>query len=790
MSTLSESDICDRFIAPALRTAGWAEHQWRREYGFTDGKVIVRGNLIARGRRRRVDYLLFGPGNTPIAIVEAKDGSHSVGAGMQQALAYAVQLGVPFVFSSNGTGFLFHDRSGTSSQMEQLLELDEFPSEQTLWSRYLRWINVDDDKRQIVSSTGYSGSMAKELRYYQQLAVTRTIEAVARGERRLLLVMATGTGKTLTAFNIIWRLWKSGRAKRILYLADRNILIDQTIVNDFRPFGSAMTKLDRSLVDPATGRVDTSYEIYLALYQGVAGAENREPVYNKFPPDFFDLIVIDECHRGSAAEDSAWREILQYFQLAIQLGMTATPRETKYVSNIDYFGEPVYAYSLRQGIEDGFLAPYRVIRVDLDWDLQGWRPETDSVDDAGALIEDRIYNQSDFDRSIVFPERDAAVAHRLSVFQHETDPLAKTIVFCENIDHAERARQALVNEPLNRELVLQDRRYVMRITGDNEEGRAELDNFIDPKQRHPVIATTSRLLTTGVDAQTCQVIVLDRTIRSLTEFKQIIGRGTRLRPDYGKFYFTIIDFRKATELFADPEWDGPPTQVLEVDSDGRVVEVEDPRDALEDIETIIRSAGNDPDSAGEVEAGAKKFVVSGVPFTIIAERIQYYDKDGKLVTESLRSYTKRAVLNEFESLEGFRRRWNAAARKEVVLELLLERGVILEALADAVNRDLDPFDLICHVAFDQPALTRRERAEGVRKQDVFTQYGEAAREVLDALLDKYADHGISSIEEVEILKVRPLSELGTPVELVRRFGGRQRYSEALSGLECALYSVS
>lgn len=789
MSTLSESDICDRFITPSLKTAGWAEHQWRREYGFTDGKVIVRGNLVARGRRRRVDYLLFGPGNTPIAIVEAKDGSHSVGAGMQQALAYADQLGVPFVFSSNGTGFLFHDRSGASSQVERLLELDEFPSEQTLWSRYLRWINVDDDKQQIVSSTGYSGSMAKELRYYQQLAVTRTIEAVARGDRRLLLVMATGTGKTLTAFNIIWRLWKSGQAKRILYLADRNILIDQTIVNDFRPFGSAMTKLDRSLVDPATGRVDTSHEIYLALYQGVAGAENREAVYDKFPRDFFDLIVIDECHRGSAAEDSAWREILQYFEPAIQLGMTATPRETKYVSNIDYFGEPVYAYSLRQGIEDGFLAPYRVIRVDFDWDLQGWRPETDSVDDAGAVIDDRIYNQSDFDRSIVFPKRDAAVAHRLSAFQHEKDPLAKTIVFCENIDHAERTRQALVNEPLNRELVLQDRRYVMRITGDNEEGRAELDNFIDPKQRYPVIATTSRLLTTGVDAQTCQVIVLDRTIRSMTEFKQIIGRGTRLRTDYGKYYFTIIDFRKATELFADPEWDGPPTQVLEVDSEGQVVELEDPQE-LEEIETIIRSSDDDSGPAGEIEAGVKKFIVSGVPFTIIAERIQYYDKDGKLVTESLRSYTRRALLDEFESLEGFRRRWKAAARKEVILELLLERGVILEALADAVSRDLDPFDLICHVAFDQPALTRRERAEGVRKQDVFTQYGEAAREVLDALLDKYADHGISSIEEVTVLKVRPLSELGTPVELVRRFGGRQRYNEAVSGLESALYSVS
>jgi type I restriction enzyme R subunit len=601
--------------------------------------------------------------------------------------------------------------------------------------------------------------------------------------------MATGTGKTRTAFNIIWRLWKTGKAKRILFLADRNILVDQTMINDFKPFGGIMTKLNRSLVDRDNGKVDTSYEIYLALYQAIMGGEDVEPIYNKFPPDFFDLVVIDECHRGSAADDATWRTILEYFNPAIQIGMTATPRETKEVSNIEYFGEPVYTYSLKQGIDDGFLAPFKVIRVDLDLDLQGWRPESGMVDDFGNAIDDRIYNVNDIDRDIIFPARDKLVAHKISEFLHGTNPMNKTIVFCSNIDHAERMRQALVNDSLNSDLVAADHRYVMRITGDNDEGKNELDNFIDPKRPYPVIATTSKLMSTGVDAQTCQLIVLDQKIQSMTEFKQIIGRGTRLRPDYGKYFFTIIDFRKATELFADPKWDGPAISVKEIGPGGTVTVVSpDPGDDDDpEIETVI---------VGPVDlpvidpTPTTKFVVSGVQFKIFAERVQYYDKDGKLITESLKDFTRKAVGQEFKSLDQFRKRWNGAERKQVILEELLEKGVILEALESAVGRDLDPFDLICHIAFDQPPLTRRERAEGVKKRNVFSMYEEKAREVLGLLLDKYADQGLETIEKIDVLKLDPFTEIGTPIEIVRSFGGRDKYLEAVNTLETALYATS
>ena len=590
---LSEADICDRYVTPAITKAGWAANRWRREYVFTDGKIIVRGKLVARGKRKRTDYLLFHTPNLPIALIEAKDNNHSVGAGMQQGLAYAETLDVPFVFSSNGDGFVFHDRTGTFGQIEQTLTLDEFPSPETLWSHYQQWRGLEPASEELVASPNYVEAGGKEARYYQQLAINRTVEAVARGQRRLLLAMATGTGKTYTAFNIIWRLWKNKTAKRVLFLADRNILVDQTILNDFRPFGGVMTKLNRGLVDEH-GRVDTSYEIYLGLYQAIMGSEDKEPIYDKFPKDFFDLIVIDECHRGSAAEDSAWREVLSYFDSAVQLGMTATPKETKYVSNINYFGEPVYSYSLKQGIEDGFLAPYKVVRIDLDHDLLGWRPEEGQIDDAGEPIEDRIYNAKDFDRDIVFPHRDRLVAERISTFLHGTDPMHKTIVFCQSIDHAERMRQAIVNVPENGPLVQADHRYVMRITGDNDEGKAQLDNFIDPKRPYPVMATTSKLMSTGVDAQTCHVIALDQRIQSLTEFKQIIGRGTRLRPDYGKYFFTILDFRKATELFADPDWDGPPIQIYEVPEGAEDVTPPDPTPADEPITDEIDVSSKTP----------------------------------------------------------------------------------------------------------------------------------------------------------------------------------------------------
>jgi type I restriction enzyme R subunit len=775
---LSESDVCDRYITPAITKAGWAANRWRREYGFTDGKIIVRGKLVARGKRKRLDYLLFHSPNLPIALIEAKDNNHSVGSGMQQGLAYAETLDVPFAFSSNGDGFLFHDRTGTLAQIEQTLTLDEFPSPDTLWAHYRKWRGLEDADEDLVASQNYAEAGGKEARYYQQLAINRTVEAVARGQRRVLLAMATGTGKTYTAFNIIWRLWKNKTAKRILFLADRNILVDQTIQNDFRPFGGVMKKLNRGLVDEH-GRIDTSYEIYLGLYQAIMGTQDKEPIYDKFPRNFFDLIVIDECHRGSAAEDSAWREVLAYFESATQIGMTATPKETKYVSNIHYFGEPVYTYSLKQGIEDGFLAPYKVVRVDLDHDLLGWRPEEGQLDDAGELIEDRIYNPKDFDRDIVFPQRDKLVAERISSFLHGTDPMHKTIVFCQSIDHAERMRQALVNVPENAPLVQADHRYVMRITGDNDEGKAQLDNFIDPKRPYPVIATTSKLMTTGVDAQTCHVIALDQRIQSLTDFKQIIGRGTRLRPDFGKYFFTILDFRKATELFADPEWDGPPIQVYEVPEGDEDVTPPNPTPADEPIEDEIDVILADPDHViddAELEDDDRHvYVVSGVKFTVVAERVQYYDRDGRLITESLKDYTRRTVQEEFATLGEFLKRWKAADRKQAIVDELLERGLLLEALEGATAGDLDPFDLICHVAFDQPALTRRERADNVRKRDVFTKYGVQASEVLAALLDKYADQGLGSMGEIEVLKLDPFPSLGTPIELVRRFGGRDQY---------------
>lgn len=788
--SLSESDICDRFISPSLVKSGWEETRWRREYAFTDGRIIVRGELVARGKQKRADYLLFYKPNLPIAIVEAKDNNHSVGAGMQQALAYAQTLDIPFVFSSNGDGFLFHDKTGLSSQVETTLSLEEFPTPEWLWEKYKVWKNLDEKKEVLVTSQNHQEASAKSPRYYQQIAINRTIEAIANGQRRVLLAMATGTGKTYSAFNIIWRLWKTGSAKRVLFLADRNILVDQTMINDFKPFGSVMTKLNRSLVDRDNGKVDTSYEIYLALYQAIMGGEGQEPIYDKFPRDFFDLIVVDECHRGSAADDATWKTILNYFDSAIQIGMTATPRETKYISNIGYFGEPVYTYSLKQGIDDGFLAPFKVIRVELNHDLQGWRPEEGMVDDQGNLIDDRIYNQKDFDKAIVFPERTKAVAHKISEFLHGTDPMNKTIVFCSNIDHAERMRQALVNDPLNAEEVAKDHRYVMRITGDSDEGKNELDNFIDPKRPYPVIATTSKLMSTGVDAQTCQLLVLDQRIQSMTEFKQIIGRGTRLRPDYGKYFFTIIDFRKATELFADPDWDGPAIAIKEVDNEGREVDVDvDPTSDNEDteIDTVIHNPYDIPEVDPEP---SKKFVVSGVTFKIIAERIQYYNKDGKLITESLKDFTRKAVGQEFQSLDQFRKRWSETDRKQAILDELLEKGVILEALEDMVGRDIDPFDLICHIAFDQPPLTRKERAEGVKKRNVFSMYEEKARQVLGILLDKYADQGLETIEKIDVLRLDPFTQIGTPIEIVKSFGGRDEYLEAVRKLESALYSTT
>ncbi|MBF0148390.1 MAG: DEAD/DEAH box helicase family protein, partial [Magnetococcales bacterium] len=640
---------------------------------------------------------------------------------------------------------------------------------------------------EVVSQDYYVDGSGKSPRYYQLNAINRTIEAIACGQNRILLVMATGTGKTYTAFQIIWRLWKARAKRRILFLADRNILVDQTRTNDFKPFGQAMTKIsDR--------RIDKSYEIYLSLYQAVTGSEEERNVYKEFSREFFDLVVVDECHRGSAAEDSAWREILDYFSSATHIGLTATPKETREISNITYFGEPVYIYTLKQGIDDGFLAPYKVVRIDLDRDLQGWRPEAGKRDKHGQLIEDRIYNQRDFDNTLVLEQRTERVAERVTQYLKGTNRYAKTIVFCEDTDHAERMRQALVNQ--NADLAAKNPRYVMRITGNDPAGKAELDNFIDPESPFPVIATTSQLMTTGVDAQTCQLIVLDQRIESMPLFKQIIGRGTRLKEEYGKLYFTIMDFKKATDRFADPDFDGDPVVVFVPGPDDPPIPPDDGGNGHPDPDDG-EGGGERPDIddpfpgpfPGPDPAPRRKYIVGDVTVTVIAERVQYYDKDGRLITESLKDYTRKTVRREFASLDEFLKRWHSAEQKRVLMQELEERGILFEALAEEVGRKFGPFDLICHIAFDQPPLTRRERSENVKKRNAFTQYGEQARAVLNALLDKFADEGIQNIEDMNVLKLQPISQLGTPVEIIRAFGGKDGYREALKALEKEIYAA-
>jgi type I restriction enzyme R subunit len=812
---LSERDICTKFITPAIVKAGWdVQSQIREEVSFTKGRIIVRGKLVTRGKGKRADYILYYKPNLPLALVEAKDAGNAVGAGMQQALEYAATLDIPFVFSSNGSGFVFHDRTGHAKVTETHLAPDAFPSPDQLWSKYRTWKGLAPAQEEVVLQNYYEDPGGKEPRYYQRIAINKAIEAIAAGQKRLLLVMATGTGKTYTAFQIIWRLWKAGRRKRILYLADRNVLIDQTMVNDFRPFGAAMAKLSTAsktieredgtevrlptAVDRKQRRIDTSYEIYLALYQAITGPEERQKLFRELSPDFFDLIVIDECHRGSAAEDSAWREILEYFSSATQIGLTATPKETEYVSNIHYFGEPVYTYSLKEGIRDGFLAPYKVVKVHFDVDVEGYRPARGEIDAYGYEIEDRIYNPKDYDRILVIDERTKRVARRVTEFLKESgDRYQKTIIFCVDTEHAARMRQALINE--NQDLTLQSPRYVMRITGDDPEGQAQLGNFIDPEARFPVIVTTSRLLSTGVDAQTCRLIVLDREVGSMTEFKQIVGRGTRVHEDTKKYYFTLIDFRKATNHFADPDFDGEPVQIYEPGDADPVSPPDDVPPTADGEDPVPPEPGTDevvivdpyppditlpPGTTGETPA---KYYIRGHEVRILTERIEYLDENGKLVTETLRDYSKRTLRKHFASLDAFLGRWNAAERKEAVIEELENEGLLLEPLADEVGKNLDPFDLICHVAFDQPPLTRRERVDNVRKRDVFTRYGEQARGVLEALLQKYQDQGIADLDDPQILKISPFDTMGTPVELLRSFGGRAGFENAVHELQSALY---
>jgi len=785
---LSEIDICTKFITSAIEKAGWdIITQVREEFALTNGRIIVRGKLHTRAKNKRADYVLFYKPNIPIAVIEAKDNTHTIADGMQQGLSYAELLQVPFIFSSNGDGFLFHNNIASDGVIEKEIGLDEFPSPETLWQLWSVHKGISAEQEKLITQDYYSDGSNKTPRYYQILAINKTIEAVSQGKDRILLVMATGTGKTFTAFQIIWRLWKSKTKKRILYLADRNILIDQTMTNDFKPFGSTMTKIQKR-------QVNKSFEIYLSLYQAVTGTEEESNIYKQFSPGFFDLVVVDECHRGSAAEDSNWRQILEYFSSATQIGMTATPKETKDVSNITYFGDTIYTYSLKQGIEDGFLAPYKVVRIDIDKDLSGWRPDKGMVDKNGNEIEDRIYNQKDFDKTLVLEKRTELVAKKISEFLKQTNRFDKTIVFCDNIDHAERMRQALVNE--NADIAGQNPKYVMRITGDNEEGKMELDNFIFPESKYPVIATTSKLMTTGVDAQTCKLIVLDQRIQSMTEFKQIIGRGTRINEDYNKYYFTIMDFKKATELFADPDFDGDPVVIYSPNNNESPV----PPDDLESITEVNQSIENNKDPFSDLESSnisnennfpenckVKKYYVSNVEVSVSSERVQYFDANGKLITESLKDYTRKTLYKEFSSLNDFLTKWNNADKKMAIIEELANEGIFFDALAEEIGKNLDPFDIICHVAWDKPPLTRKERAESVKKQNYFTKYGEQARKVLDALLDKYADEGVVHIEETQILTINPFTSFGTPFEIIKNFGGVDKYQKAIQELELALY---
>ena len=789
---LSERDICTKYIQPALEKAGWNPlTQIREEVSFTDGRIYVKGNLTSRGKRKRADYVLYYKPNIPIAIIEAKDNKHSVKSGIQQGLNYAEILDIPSVYSSNGDGFYEHDRTCKDGNIETDLTLDQFPSPEILWQRYKKYKGIETEEQERITAQDYffDGS-GRTPRYYRQIAINRTVEAIAKGQNRILLTMATGTGKTYTAFQIIHRLWKGKTKKRILFLADRNALIDQTKRGDFRHFKDKMTVIRKK-------QIDKSYEIYLALYQGLTNYDEDKDAYREFSPEFFDLIVIDECHRGSAAADSAWREILNYFAGATHIGLTATPKETETISSTEYFGDPIYTYSLKQGIEDGFLAPYKVVRVGLNVDLEGWRPEQGKTDKQGLLVDDRIYNRKDFDKNLVIDERTETVAKKVSEFLKKTNRFDKTIIFCVDIDHAQRMRAAIANE--NSDLMAQNPKFVMQITGDNDEGKMELDNFINPEERYPVVATTSKLMTTGVDAQTCKLIVLDSNIGSMTEFKQIIGRGTRINEEFGKTFFTIMDFRNVTDLFADPDFDGDPVRVKVLDEDD---EFESPEEEAESLNPIIDEDGEEiifdpppcePDitTGGDIVADPReKYYVNGVNVAVLNERIQYMDNNGKLITGSLKDYTREKVREQYRTLSDFLNKWNQTDKKQAIIDELTEQGIIFENLKEAINKEMDIFDLICHTVFDQPPLTRAERANNVKKRDYFTKYGDQTRKVLEALLEKYADEGIENIEDMKILQVNPLDRFGSPLEIISLFGGKKKYLQAITELEQEIYKAA
>lgn len=783
---LSEEDIKLRYITPAIQNAGWDNKQIRMEYAFTAGRIILRGNITARGKKKSADYLLSYKSNFPLAVVEAKDNKHSVGAGLQQAIEYARELDVPYVYASNGDGFV--EQNLITGEVKEL-KLEEFPSPEALYKKYKIDKGIDEAEEKVILAPYYYIPDYKTPRYYQRVAINKTVDAVAKGQNRVLLVSATGTGKTYMTFQIIYRLWKSGLKKKILFLADRNVLIDQTMTGDFKPFGGKMTKVQNR-------NLDSSYEIYLALYQQLAGDDGEE-AYRQFKPNFFDLIVIDECHRGSAKEESAWRKILDYFNEATHIGCTATPVETKEASSLTYFGAPVYEYSLKQGIDDGFLAPYKVIRIGLDKDLEGYRPEAGKLDKHGYEIEDREYNGKDFDRNLVIDDRTRVVASKITEFLKKTDRFSKTIVFCVDIEHAERMRQALINE--NKDLYVENDRYIMRITGDNDIGKAQLENFIDEESKYPVIAVTSKLMTTGVDAKMCKLIVLENNINSMTEFKQIIGRGTRLLEDYGKTYFTIMDFRNASRLFADPEFDGKPEVVIDIGGNDPVDEPETPTgeegtaedagsDGVNEDGPTYGPDGKDLFDDEEGDDKPRKYYVGDVTVRVLSERVQYVDKDGKLITESLIDYTRKNILQQYSRLDDFLLTWTEAEKKQAIIDELQDDGVLLEAVRQELGKtELDDFDLICHIAYDKAPLTKRERAENVKKRHYLYKYSDLAKQVIEALLDKYANDGIRDIEDTKVLQLKEFQKIGSPMKIVKSFGGKEAYLKAVQELENEIY---
>ena len=769
---MTEEDVKLKYITPAIEAAGWDRNkQIRMEYSINAGKIIVRSGIAKRAKKLKADYVLFYKENMPLAIIEAKDDNHLIGDGMQQAQNYAEKLDIRFVFSSNGDGFLFYDMK-TAEQRH--ISLEEFPSPKELFEKeYKNEINEFPNYKTILDTSYYYSEETFSPRYYQRIAINRTVEAIAKGKERALLVMATGTGKTYMAFQIIWRLWKSGLKKRILYLADRNILVDQTIIGDFKPFKNSMYKVEHK-------KMDTSYEIYLSLYQQLADNDSNDTLSilkENFKPNFFDLIIVDECHRGSAREDSNWRKILDYFSCASKIGLTATPKETKEISNIDYFGEPVYTYSLKDGIEDGYLAPYQVIRYSLDTDVFGYRPSKGKRDKNGELVEDREYGVKDFDKNLVIDERTQLVAEKITEYLKSiNDRYAKTIVFCVDIDHAERMRRALVN--LNQDLCKENYKYIMRITGDNDEGKKQLDNFIDPDSDYPTIVTTSKLMTTGVNCQTCKIIALDNNFsdeNGMTEFKQIIGRGTRIKEDYGKMFFTILDFRNATRLFADPNFNGPEIQDIDYD----------PNNSKGKTPVGIVDEGNKEISLSKEKS--KKVYINNVEVTLVSERVQYYDEDGKLVTESLKDFTKRNVLNDFQSLDDFLNLWTSNEKKAAIIQELADKGIFIEELRKFYPANVDDFDLICDIAYGIKPLTKSERAKKSKVNEVLSKYSEKCREVLQILLDKYSNCEIFDIMDSKILKLPEFNEYGNPMKIANMFGGLNGYTNAVHQIQEALY---